>query len=133
MKLQGFSPVTKADVQELPDWAERVFGPLNAQVAALTSMLQGQASTENLYVELREFRIKSAQSVDLSLQKIKTKVAGVFLAYVDGDYFASMKWKPIDQGKIRVTIDFSTVSGLGTGTGSIPSGEILVRLKVEGV
>lgn len=123
MKIPSYRKLQKADIPELDDSVFHAVASVADQVASLTSACQRRLGVEeNMGWEIRDIAMVHDEEYRVKLNVIRPPVLGVVLAYTALDDYAKVKWRPIDEREIGVTVYWD----------STPTVPALCRLVVMG-
>lgn len=115
MKIGIVRTITKEDLgADVPDWANRMLGPLNSFIQNVGAALQSRLDFENNFLSnVLELKFESGTELAVNPQSGRLSVLGVLPLYTGGSDLVGFKWRYRDDGKIGVTLTFT---GGGTYT-----------------
>jgi hypothetical protein len=126
MPIQSFKPPLKSDIPEMPSWAEKMLKPINEQIKILTEFLQQQPE------DLRDVLLRSGVEVPIKPQGIRGRPKSVEVLFTDPRLFHRESYEIVNEEEIRITVYFSTDQEFSGAPGTVPTEEVLTRLRIRG-
>jgi hypothetical protein len=115
MKIKDFAAPTKGDLPEIEDDIWKLATPMSEQVSILTRALKSRVGFgDNMHVEIRELRLSDDTSLNISLQRLKTKPIGVFLLWEELYDYTKLAWGVVDRETIKVKVTWDSSPGTPT-------------------
>lgn len=105
MNIPHYAPLTKNDIKELPEWAEKFLAPVHERLKLLTDLVQAQiALKDNMLAEQRTLKMTSGEEVDVACRTLKSKPLGVLLLAWDSYAPATIAVRVLNEKTVRVKV-----------------------------
>ncbi len=121
-KIPNFKPMTRGEMPEAPEWIDRFIAPLNRQIQALTSALQGGIGPAHEDADTREIQVRHGVTVEVFSSRVKGRPRGALILAAEHPVRA-WRAQPVDSGKLELTVYFDAPE---------PAGDVGITVKVLG-
>lgn len=120
--LGDFKPITRQEVPEAPEWADRYLAAINKQVKAITDLLKGGLGPRQENADQRAIDVRHGKATTVTSSKLTGRPAGAVL--VSSPFpIQAFQAVPTDVREIEVTAWFQA---------PVPTGDVEIVIKILG-